>query len=42
MSPADFTLDALLVLALLTFVGGWIWTRADRRKRALGRGPSKS
>jgi hypothetical protein len=27
-------LDALLVLALVTFVGAWFWTRADRRKRA--------
>jgi hypothetical protein len=34
MRAADFTLDALLVLAMLTFVGAWLWTRADRRKRA--------
>jgi len=33
MSVADFTLDALLVLAVLTFIGAWLWTRADLRKR---------
>jgi hypothetical protein len=42
MRPADFTLGALVVLALVALFGGWLWTRADLRKRSADRLERKS
>jgi hypothetical protein len=33
MTSADFNLLLLVALGLLSVLGGWIWTRADRRRR---------
>jgi hypothetical protein len=37
MRASDFTLIALDVLALLSALGAWLWTRADRKKAASSR-----
>jgi len=34
MRASDFTLAALVAFALVSVLGGWLWTRADLRKRA--------
>ncbi len=41
MNAAHFQLAALDVLALLSLLGGWLWTRADRKKRADDRSQPK-
>jgi hypothetical protein len=31
MRAGDFTLLALVTLAVLSYVGAWLWTRGDRK-----------
>ena len=43
MTPfASSTLDALMVLAALSFVGGWLLKRAESRRQRSGQVDSKS
>jgi hypothetical protein len=32
MRVGDFTLLALVTLAVLSYVGAWLWTRGDHKK----------
>jgi threonine/homoserine/homoserine lactone efflux protein len=41
MRVGDFTLLALVTLAVLSYVGAWLWTRADRKKNAADRAGPK-